>query len=488
MSDPRPPAAVAGGKILLVDDDRALREMAAGFLRSLGHEVDDVATLEQARARIRARPYELVLADLILEHGTGLDLLAEVRRAAIPCEVIIMTGHGGVESAVQAIREGAYDYVTKPLSLTRLALDVGRALEKRRLEQDVLRLAAARDSAFGGITAASSAMRPVVSLLRRAADSESNLLLLGESGTGKEVAARAVHEHSRRAGRPFVAVHCGALPGELLESELFGHMRGSFTGADRERKGLFLAADGGTLFLDEVGTAPARVQVGLLRALQERRVRPVGAEKDLPVDVRIVAATNADLDAEMAEGRFRPDLYYRLATFVVQLPPLRERREDIPLLVGPLLEDAVRRSGRKATISPRALARLAGYDWPGNVRELAHVLERAVLLAEGSVIREQDLPLPAAAEPGEAVPTLEEVERRHIEQVLALCGGNKVRAARLLGIPRPNLYRKLERYGLETGPVPGEAGSQDEPDSQPTPPSTSPPHPEVPRRRQSGLF
>ncbi len=487
MSDPRPPAGAAGGKILLVDDDRALREMAAGFLRSLGHEVDDVATLEQARARIRARPFELVLADLILEHGTGLDLLAEIRREAIPCEVIIMTGHGGVESAVQAIREGAYDYVTKPLSLTRLSLDVGRALEKHRLEQDVLRLAAAKDNAFGGITAASAAMRPVVSLLRRAADSDSNLLLLGESGTGKEIAARAVHEHSRRAGQPFVAVHCGALPGELLESELFGHVRGSFTGADRERKGLFLAANGGTLFLDEVGTAPARVQVGLLRALQERRVRPVGAEQDLPVDARIVAATNADLDAEMAEGRFRLDLYYRLATFVVQLPPLRERREDIPLLVGPLLEDAVRRSGRRATISPRALARLAGYDWPGNVRELAHVLERAVLLAEGSVIREQDLPLPEPAGPGGAVLTLEEVERQHIEQVLAQCGGNKVRAARLLGIPRPNLYRKLERYGLETGPLPGEPEPTNEPPAAPAAPAGGPAA-EPPRRRQSGLF
>jgi two-component system response regulator HydG len=487
VSDPRPPAAAAGGKILLVDDDRALREMAAGFLRTLGHEVDDVATLEQARARIRARPFELVLADLILEHGTGLDLLAEIRREAIPCEVIIMTGHGGVESAVQAIREGAYDYVTKPLSLTRLALDVGRALEKHRLEQDVLRLAAAKDSAFGGITAASAAMRPVVSLLRRAADSDSNLLLLGESGTGKEVAARAVHEHSRRAGQPFVAVHCGALPGELLESELFGHVRGSFTGADRERKGLFLAAKGGTLFLDEVGTAPARVQVGLLRALQERRVRPVGSEQDLPVDARIIAATNADLDTEMAEGRFRLDLYYRLATFVVQLPPLRERREDIPLLVGPLLEEAVRRSGRRATISPRALARLAGYDWPGNVRELAHVLERAVLLAEGSVIREQDLPLPEPAGPGGTVLTLEEVERRHIEQVLAQCGGNKVRAARLLGIPRPNLYRKLERYGLETGPVPGEPEPANEAPPAPAAPAGVPVA-EPPRRRQSGLF
>jgi two-component system response regulator HydG len=490
VSDTRLPAAGPGGKILLLDDDRALREMAAGFLRSLGHEVDDVATLEQARARIHARPYELVLADLILEHGTGLDLLADVRRAAIPCEVIIMTGHGGIESAVQAIREGAYDYVTKPLSLTRLALDVSRALEKRRLEEDVRRLAEAKDSAFGGITAASPAMRPVVSLLRRAADSDSNLLLLGESGTGKEVAARAVHEHSRRAGQPFVAIHCGALPAELLESELFGHVKGSFTGADRERKGLFLAAHGGTLFLDEVGTASARVQVGLLRALQERRVRPVGAEKDVPVDVRIVAATNADLDAEMAEGRFRADLYYRLATFVVQIPPLRERREDIPLLVGPLLEDAMRRSGRKATVSPRALARLAGYAWPGNVRELAHVLERAVLLAEGSVIRERDLPFPAAAAPEEVVPTLEEVERRHIEQVLARCGGNKVRAARLLGIPRPNLYRKLERYGLDNGPVPGESGSEDESGAPPRPPSAETPakRPEASRRRQSGLF
>lgn len=453
MSETGPVPAILGGRILLVDDDRALRETAAGFLRSISHEVDDVATLEQARARIRSRKYELVLADLILERGTGLDLLTEIRESGIPCEVIIMTGHGGIDSAVQAIRRGAYDYVTKPISLTRLALDVARALEKHRLEQDVRRLAAGPERGFGGITAVSPAMRPVVEMLRRAADSDSNLLILGESGTGKEVAARAVHDHSRRAGRPFVAVHCGALPEELLESELFGHRRGSFTGAERERKGLFLAADGGTLFLDEIGTASARVQVGLLRALQERRIRPVGSEEDLEVDVRIVAATNIDLDAALADGSFRQDLYFRLATLVVQMPPLRERREEIPLLAGTLLEEVGRRTGRRVTLSPRAIERLAGHAWPGNVRELAHALERAALLSRGAVLRAQDLPLPPPEEEAGAVQTLDEVERQHIERVLAMCAGNKVKAARLLGIPRPNLYRRLERYGLDVGPI-----------------------------------
>jgi len=467
-----PVPTITGGRILLVDDDRALRETAAGFLRSISHEVDDVATLEQARSRIRSRKYELVLADLILERGTGLDLLSEICESGIACEVIIMTGHGGIDSAVQAIRRGAYDYITKPLSLTRLAVDVARALEKHRLEEDVRRLASGKENGFGGISAISPAMRPVVTLLRRAAESESNLLLLGESGTGKEIAARAVHEHSRRAGKPFVAVHCGALPDDLLESELFGHRRGSFTGADRERKGLFLAADGGTLFLDEIGTSSARVQVGLLRALQERRIRPVGSEEDLEVDVRIVAATNADLEAALADGSFRQDLYFRLATLVVQMPPLRERREEIPLLAGTLLEEVAQRTSRKVTLSPRAIERLAGYSWPGNVRELAHALERAALLAKGDVIRAQDLPLPPPGETDGAVETLDEVERRHIERVLAMCAGNKVKAARLLGIPRPNLYRRLERYGIEVGPwsEEGEAVSgETEPASVPTP-------------------
>ncbi|MBP7148279.1 MAG: sigma-54-dependent Fis family transcriptional regulator [Acidobacteria bacterium] len=442
------PSRSPKGRILLLDDDRALREMAAEYLRSVGHDVDEVATLEQARARVRARRYDLVLTDLVLERGTGLDLLQEIRRDGIASEVIIMTGHGGVDAAVEAIRHGAYDFITKPLSLTRLSLDVAKALEKQRLEQDLKRLESARLAGFGGLLGASAAMRPVFALLERAAWSDSDVLLLGESGTGKEVAARAVHDNSSRRAGPFVPVHCGALSPELLESELFGHSRGAFTGADRGRKGLFLAADGGTLFLDEIGTAPVRVQVGLLRVLQERQVRPVGAEQGVAIDVRIVAATNADLEEAMADGRFRQDLYYRLATLVIRIPPLRERREDIPLLVGPLLERLARRVGRRPTLAPRALERLAAYDWPGNVRELAHVLEQAALMAKGPLIGERDLPLPRLA-PKEPFATLEEVEREHIRRVLEACAGNKGKAARILGVPRATLYRKIERYQLE---------------------------------------
>jgi two-component system response regulator HydG len=439
------------GRILLLDDDRGVREMTADYLRSLGHEVDDVATLEQARARVRARPYELVLTDLLLEHGTGLDLLEEIRAEGLPCEVIVMTGHGTIDAAVRAIRSGAYDFVTKPLNLTRLELDVAKALDKHRLEQDVRRLREGGGTGFGEMIAIAPAMQPVVNMLRRAADADSNVLLLGESGTGKEVAARAVHAHSARKEHPFRAVHCGAIPEHLLESELFGHTRGAFTGADASREGLFVAANGGTIFLDEIGTAPAGVQVSLLRVLQERKVRPVGSDRDLDVDVRIIAATNADLESEMEQGRFRQDLYFRLATIVVRMPPLRERREDIPALAARLLGRLNERIERQLSLSPRALERLAACEWPGNVRELEHLLERVAVMVDGNVIRARDLPLEQAGTEG-SVPTLEEVERDHVRAVLALCSGNKKKAARVLGIPRGSLYRKLERYGLTEAP------------------------------------
>ncbi len=446
MSEPA--AGPARGRILLLDDDRALREMAADFLRGEGHDVDDVGTLEQARAMVRARPYDLVLSDLVLQNGTGLDLLREIRHDALPCDVIIMTGHGGIEAAVEAIRHGAYNFITKPLSLARLSLDVAKTLEKRRLEADLARLReGARTTHYGGLVGASPPMQTVFNMLARAASANSNVLLLGESGTGKEVAARAIHDHSARANGPFVPVNCGALPADLLETELFGHVKGAFTGAERDRDGLFVAANGGTLFLDEVGAAPARVQVGLLRALQERRVRPVGTEADVEVDVRIVAATNADLEEAMSAGSFRQDLYYRLAGIVVHLPALRDRRGDIPLLASEILARLAPPGAAPITLAPRAFERLVAHDWPGNVRELVHLLERASLLVNGSVLGERDLGLPAPAEA--RVPTLEEVERDHVARVLALCAGNKLRAARLLGIPRATLYRKIERFGLE---------------------------------------
>lgn len=436
------------GRILVLDDDRALLTMTSEFLRSIGHEVDEVGTLEQARARVKSRTYDVVLTDLVLDRGTGLELLRDIRAAELRCEVIIMTGHGGVDAAIEAIKGGAYDFVTKPVSLSRLRIDVDKALEKVRLQDDIRELTEGSRLRFGGLTGMSAPMRKLFQRLDRASASDSNVLLLGESGTGKDVAARAIHEASPRRNGPFIAVHCGALSGELLESELFGHVKGSFTGADRDRKGLFVAADRGTIFLDEVGTAPLRVQIGLLRVLQERVVRPVGSENGTAVDVRIVAATNADLDAEIASGRFRQDLYYRLATFVERLPPLRERREDLPMLAAELMERVANRTGRKVTLSAAALGKLVAYDWPGNVRELEHVLEQAAVLTRGPVVRAEDLPL-AATSPEEKILTLEELESRHVRRVLEMCSGNKQRAARMLGIPRASLYRKLERYAIE---------------------------------------
>jgi DNA-binding NtrC family response regulator len=435
------------GRLLLVEDDRPLRQMVAEFLVAAGHQVDEVAALDQAIARLRSRPYDVVLSDLVLERGHGLELLDAVREERFGCEVLIMTGHGDVATAVEAMRRGAYTFVTKPLDLTRLRIDVEKALEKRSLAASLARLQRAQEGReYGGLQACSPVMRGVISVLDRAAGSDSTVLILGPSGSGKELAARAVHEHSPRRAGPFVALHCGALAPELFEDELFGHAAGAFTGATAGRPGAFERADGGTLFLDEVAAAPARVQVALLRVLQERRVRPLGGEADRPVDVRVVAATNADLDAALAAGAFRRDLYYRLAAVVVRLPPLAERREDIPLLAASLLERAARRHGVQATLAPRALERLVEHDWPGNVRELAHVLERAVLLGRGGVIGASDLPLGPAED---EVPTLEQVEREHIRGVLARCAGNKLRAARLLGIPRASLYRKIARYGID---------------------------------------
>jgi len=451
------------GRVLLLDDDRALREMAAAFLRSVGHEVEDVGTLEQALARVRSRPYDVVLSDLVLAAGTGLDFLKAVRKENIPCEVIIMTGYGGVEAAVQAIREGAYDFITKPLSMTRLELDVRKAMEKRRLESDLDRLSSdGVSSSYGDLIGASPAMQSVFALLRSAAACESNVLLLGESGTGKEVAAREIHRHSSRKEGPFIPVHCGALPPELLESELFGHRKGAFTGADRARQGLFVAANGGTLFLDEIATAPQRVQIGMLRVLQERSVRAVGSDTDQGIDVRVIAATNADLESEMESGSFRQDLYYRLATLVVRLPALRERREDIGALAGVFFDRISRKTSRRTTLSPRAIQRLAAHDWPGNIRELEHMVERLSVVTDSPVIRERELPL-SPIEDTDRIRSLEEVERAHVSMVLDRCSGNKLKAARMLGIPRATLYRKIERFGLDTqpaarpDPVPGTA-------------------------------
>lgn len=441
--------SIPPGRILVLDDDRALLAMIAEALRTVGHEVDAVGTLEQARARVFARPYDVVLSDLVLEHGTGIDLLREIRDARLDCEVLIMTGHGGVDAAVEAMRLGAHNFLTKPPSLRRLEIDVDNALEKVRLVRRLTAPSSGRGTRFGGLIGASAVMQALFAELEQVAAVDSSVMLLGESGTGKDVAAQAIHEASARARGPFIAVHCGAIPDELLESELFGHVKGAFTNADRDRKGLFLAAHGGTLFLDELATAPHRVQVGLLRVLQERIVRPVGSESGAAIDVRVISATNADLEAEIAAGRFRQDLYYRLATVRMRLPPLRERREDIPLLVSELLKRLQAAGTPQKRLDARALGRLVAHDWPGNVRQLAHVLEQASILCRHPVVRAADLPLDGVSS-GERIKTLEEVERDHIKRVLELCGGNKKLAAQALGLPRGSLYHRLDRYGIAT--------------------------------------
>lgn len=434
------------GRILLVEDDRALRGMLAEYLTALGHEIDEVAALDQAIARVRARPYDLVLSDLLLERGTGLDLLRSIKEADIACEVIIMTGYGGVETAVEAIRNGAYNFITKPIEFTRLEFDVLKALEKKRLEDDLRRLRAPHEDAFGRMIGISDGMRGVFALLRQASRSDANVLLVGASGTGKDLAARAIHDASSRAEGPYVALACASIPEELLESELFGHARGAFTGAESAREGVFLRARGGTVFLDGIADAPERAQRGLLRVLQERVVRPLGTSEERPVDVRIVAASGIGLDDRVAEGTFREDLYYRLATIVIRLPPLAERPEDVPPLAASVLGRLGEHYGRAMTLAPRALEKLTRHSWPGNVRELEHVLERAVFATTGLVIQARDIPLD---EPDDGrVPTLEELEREHIRAVISRCHGNKLRAARLLGVPRATLYRKLVRYGL----------------------------------------
>ena len=441
--------------ILIVEDDPNLLEVLRQALALEGHEVLCAASSSEALARLAERPVDLVLTDLWMKPVGGLDLLREVHKQSPETLVIIMTGRADVDTAVASIKEGAFDYVTKPFDLRKLTLDVAKALERKRLEEDleVLTQRLHGRSRLGSLIGRSPRMQEIFNAIERVAPTRSTVLLLGESGTGKELVAREIHQHSPRKPGPFIAVNCGSLPATLLEGELFGHEKGAFTGAERDKVGLFEAASGGTIFLDEIGTTTPQTQVGLLRVLQEHEVRRVGGTQTRKVDVRVIAATNVDLDRAMEEGTFRPDLYYRLSAVTLGLPPLRERPEDIPLLAEHLLRDICRRLGKPPrTLSPRLLEALSAHTWPGNVRELANVLEQAVIFSNRPVLRPHDVAL-AQAQPGRAeqTETLEALERRHIQRVLHLTAGNKLRAARMLGIPRASLYRRIRRYGLESG-------------------------------------
>jgi two-component system response regulator HydG len=448
-------------KILLVDDETAILEALEILFRGEGYEVAVADSGPKAMAALEDERPDIVLTDIRMPGAGGLDVLSQAREVDPEMPVILMTAQASLQSAVRAVNEGAYYYLQKPFANDELLAICKRAGEARQLKAENKRLKkeiSRRDrTSSRRPVGVSPRFRVVLELAETVAASDSTVLISGESGTGKEVLAGYIHDLSDRSDASFLSINCGALPEGLLESELFGHVRGSFTGAVKDKDGLLIAASGGTLFLDEIGEMSPSTQVRLLRAIQEREVVPVGATRPLPVDVRIIAATNRDLEEEITRGQFRSDLYYRLNVIQLHLPPLRERPEDVPLLATHFLERLADKEGREVTLSDEALAVLNRYDWPGNVRELENALERAAVLSSGDVIeasvlpdRLREPPRPRLAAEGlPPNPTMEVVERAYILWVLQAEGGNKTRAAEVLGIDPSTLYRKLNRYGIE---------------------------------------
>jgi DNA-binding NtrC family response regulator len=438
-------------RVLVADDEKNLRELLVRELGRRGHEVDGVGDGETALERLGAGGYDVVVLDMKMPGREGIEVLRELAASPEPPQVIVMTGFQEVGTAVEAMKLGAYDYLTKPAKIEELDILIRKAAEKGQLLRDnvALRAHAPGAAPFAGILTRSPKMQDVLRIIERVAPTDSAVLVLGESGTGKELVARAIHEHSLRAERPFVPIHCGALPREVLESELFGHEKGAFTGAVAAKPGLIELADGGTLFLDEIGEMAPDSQVKLLRALETGTFFRVGGTRPRRVDVRIVAATNRDLAEAMRQGEFRQDLYYRINTIAIQLPPLRDRREDVALLARHFVESSAAYGVRR--LGPAALATLEGYAWPGNVRELQHAIERAVILGKDEVIQPEDLPpdvaggaRPPAGPPPSA--SLEGMERQHIVAILRDVGGHRGKAAALLGIDPKTLYRKILAY------------------------------------------
>ena len=445
-------------RVLVVDDDSDVRRLLAAVLARPPHTVVDARSGVEAMERLARAEFDVALVDVHLPDHSGLDILRWARESEIDVEMIVLTGQADVETAVEAMRLGAYDFIGKPWKNAELLEVVAKAAEKKALrrENSALREVITRRDGLPTIVGTSAAVKEVLSVIARVAASDSPVLIHGESGTGKELVARTIHLRSPRATRPFVSINCGAVPDTLLETELFGHRRGAFSGAVASRVGLFEAANGGTLFLDEIGEMSPAMQVRLLRTLDSGEVRRVGEERSFHVDVRIVAATAKDLTREAAEGRFRWDLFYRVSTVVVEVPALRDRREDIPQLVRHFLTPA--RNGKPLAFAPDALERLVAYDWPGNIRELRNLVERLQILHDGSEVRAADLPLELRRDhrlrrivPDEREPALVPlalVERRHVERVLAATGWNKARAARVLEVDVKTLNKKIRDYNL----------------------------------------
>ncbi|MCI0391131.1 MAG: sigma-54 dependent transcriptional regulator [Acidobacteria bacterium] len=449
-------------RILVVDDDRASCKLLCDLLNTQGWSAEGVTTPDEALRLAAREKFDLLISDINLEaNQNGIDLLRQMRDQ---CPVILMTGFGTLDTTVAASREGAWDIISKPFKAEEIISNVRRALERAESKPAI----EAPDSLLAhyessGLSGRSPAMLELYKEIARVAPARSTVLIIGESGTGKELVARAIHQHSARSSGQFVPVNCGALTETLLEAELFGHVKGSFTGAAADRSGLWEEAEGGTLFLDEIGETSPALQVKLLRALQEREIRRVGANKNIKVDARVIAATNRELEQESAAGRFREDLFYRLSVITLRVPPLRDRRSDIPLLAERFLRFAVENAGRGPLRFQEETTRvLAAYDWPGNVRELESSVEYGALRARGAEIAPDDLPSKLQSEEVRAkaarsplaalyddLPALEELERRYTLHVLSVVGGNRSRAAEVMGIDRRTLYRMAERFGIK---------------------------------------
>lgn len=447
-------------EILIVEDERGVRKALSILLKKKGYHVYECSNGREAFEKLHAKFFDLVITDQIMEPITGMEVLKYVKRFSPATEVIVITAYGTVKDGVEAMKLGAYDYITKPFENEEMLLLVERALEKRRLAEEInkLKIQVHEKYSFDGIIGNSEPMLKVLKLVSQVCHTDSTVLITGESGTGKELIAKALHANSPRKHFPLVTINCGALPENLQESELFGHVKGSFTGAVRDKKGLFEEADGGSIFLDEVGETSSSTQVKLLRFLQDGEIRKVGDNNPIKVDVRLIAATNKNLEEEVARGNFRKDLFYRLSVIPVHIPPLRQRREDIPLLINYFVKRCANKINKPVKgFCPRALAMMTNYHWPGNVRELENVVERAVVLALEDQVTPDNLPPQLWGDTFRTMdsqekqhPTLAEVERDYILKTLKRCKGNKKRTAEELRISKSTLWRKLNRYGLHT--------------------------------------
>jgi DNA-binding NtrC family response regulator len=456
-------------RILLIDDEPGSRDALGMLLRHAGYRVAAVDSGEAGLALLAAEPFEVILTDLFLPGVSGIDLLKRVKEMALPANVILITGQATTETAVEAMKAGAFDYVTKPVNFEKLQVLIAKAVEKSRLvaENLFLRQQLRGKYKFDNIIGNSPAIQRVFARMEKILLTDSTVLILGASGTGKELVARAIHFNGPRKEKPFIAINCGAIPADLLESELFGHVRGAFTGAIADKPGKFELANEGTIFLDEIGSMPLHLQMKLLRVLQEQEIERVGGTRPIKLNVRVISATNTDLEDQVRQGQFREDLFYRLNVIPIHLPPLCERREDVPLLARHFLRRLCAEMKRPLmTLTPDAIRALEAYAWPGNVREMENVIERTVALTDGALIDRQDLPpqftggaghhgevpVPRVTAAGISLPaTIDTIELGMIRQALELSGGVKARAAMLLGLNRTTLVEKLKRLGLPAG-------------------------------------